>query len=96
MKTGKTVYTLSAQYKDNDPEIIGAYETPRAMILGLATAVGAYHHEERPLAIAKAVAHAVFDMMTKAGGFASERDECRDGDTVYGYEAHDLFSDDDE
>ena len=87
---GKTVYTLTAAYKDNDPENLGVYGSPRALAVGIAKTVFKEAKEDGGLEYAvKAAALAVYDLMTLSG-FQSDRDECRYGQTVYGCESNEV------
>lgn len=89
---GKKVYILRASWKDSEPENVGVYDSPRAMVAGLAEAVFDAHSSDRDKrAVAKAVALAVYDLVS-ISDFESETDECRDGNTVYGWEAEEVQS----
>lgn len=80
------VYTLHSCYKDSDHESLGIYDSPRAMVAGLAAAIYEDHAAVRgakPKEIAKIVALAVFDFVSLYG-FKSDKEECQDGDTVFG------------
>ena len=92
---GKTVYTLESTYKDNDPETLGAYTSPRALAVGLAHRVAVDHQDDDVMSMAEAVGRAVFDLAA-AGGFRPERDEVRDGRTVYGFSTLELEGDGEE
>lgn len=87
MRTKKNkVYTLHSRYKDYDSERIGVYDSPRAMVAGLATDIYEDHaalRDAKPEEIAKIVALAVFDLVSLCG-FKSDEEECRDGNTVFG------------
>ena len=92
---GKTVYTLESTYKDNDPETLGAYTSPRALAVGLAYRGAVDHRDDDAMSMAVAVGRAVFDLVA-AGGFRPERDEIRDGRTVYGFSTLELEGDGEE
>lgn len=80
------VYTLHSSYKDIDSTNLGVFDSPRALVAGLATSIYEDHataRDAKPKEIAKIVALAVFDFVSLCG-FKSDRDECRDGDTVFG------------
>lgn len=89
---GKKVYILRASWKDSEPENVGVFDSPRAMVAGLAAAVFDDHSSDKDKrAVAKAVALAVYDLVS-ISDFESETDECRDGNTVYGWEAEEVQS----
>lgn len=80
------VYTLHSCYKDGDSTSLGVYDSPRAMVAGLAAAVYEDHAADKdadPKEIAKIVALVVFDFVALCG-FKSDREGCQDGDTVFG------------
>ena len=81
------VYTLRSRYKDDCvSESIGVYDSPRAVVAGLAADIYKDHaalRDAKPEEIAKIVALAVFDFVSLCE-FKSDREECRDGDTVFG------------
>lgn len=86
IKKNKKVYTLHSRYKDDDSESIGVYDSPRAMMAGLAADIYDDHaalRDAKPKEIAEIVALAVFDLVSICE-FKSDREECRDGDTVFG------------
>ena len=86
------VYTLHSSYKDGESESLGVFDSPRAMVAGLAEAVFDAHSSDRDKrAVAKAAALAVYDLVS-ISDFESETDECRDGNTVYGWEAEEVQS----
>lgn len=98
---GKKVYILQSTYKDGDPENIGLYDSPLAMVEGLATAVAAEANSRRvkgPMALAKAVARAVYAFSVVGAGLKQFADveECRAGDAVYGWEVDTVRSCQDE
>lgn len=83
----KEVYILQSTYKDGDPESCGVFDSPRSMAVGLARCVHADHQEDSVDDLVDVVALAVFDMfagMDTDDEFVS--DECRDENTVYGYD----------
>ena len=83
-KKKNKVYTLFSE-QDFDREDLGVYDSPRAMVAGLAAAIYEDHAAAKdadPKEIAKIVALAVFDFVALCG-FESDRDECQDGDTVF-------------
>ena len=93
---GKTVYTLESTYKDNDSETLGAYTSPRALAVGLARRVAVDHQDDDDvMSMAEAIGRAVFDLVA-AGGFRPERDEIRDGRTVYRFSTLELEGDGEE
>lgn len=89
----REVWSLRSFYKDGDPEGCGVFDSPRAMAVGLARIVNGDHEKDSRDEVVEAVALAVFDMF-----YRTDRDEpglqneCRDGDTVYGYEIDDVQS----
>ena len=92
------VYTLHSCYKDGDSETIGVYDSPRAMVAGLATVIYRDHaaaRDAKPEEIAKIVALAVFDFVSLCG-YKSDRVECLDGGTVFGCSEDEVQSLDDE
>ena len=90
---GKKVYILRASWKDSEPENVGVYDSPRAMVAGLAEAVFNDHKSDKDKKeVAKAVALAVYDFVSVSDFEENEVDECRDGDTVYGWEAEEVQS----
>lgn len=90
---GKKVYILRASWKDSEPENVGVFDSPRAMVAGLAEAVFNDHKSDKDkLKAAKAVALAVYDFVSVSDFGEDETDECRDGDTVYGWEAEEVQS----
>ena len=85
-KKKNKVYTLHSCYKDGDDMNIGVYDSPRALVAGLAAFIYRDHataRDAKPEKIVKTVALAVFDFVSLCG-FESDREECRDGDTVFG------------
>lgn len=92
---GKKIYILQSTYKDGDPENIGLYDSPLAMVEGLATAVAAEAKSrvKGPMELAKAVGRAVYALVV---GTELEPDadleECRVGNTVYGWEVDTVRS----
>lgn len=85
IKKNKKVYTLRSRYQD-DSESIGVYDSPRAVVAGLAASIYEDHmavRDAKPKEIAKIVALAVFDFVSLCR-FKSDREECRDGNTVFG------------
>ena len=89
----KEVWSLHSYYKDGDREGCGVFDSPRAMAVGLARCVHGNHQEDSRDDLVEAVALAVFDMF-----YSTDRDEpgledeCRDGNTVYGYDVDDVQS----
>ena len=87
------VWSLHSSYKDGEAESCGVFDSPRAMAVGLARIVNGDHEKDSRDEVVEAVALAVFDMF-----YSTDRDEpglqdeCRDGDTVYGYEIDDVQS----
>lgn len=80
------VYTLHSSYKDGDSTSLGVFDSPRALVAGLAASIYEDHaavRDAKSKEIAKIVALAVFDFVSLCG-FESDREECRDGDTVFG------------
>lgn len=87
------VWCLHSSYKDEDREVCGMFDSPRAMAVGLARLVHGDHQEDSRDDLVDVIALAVFDMfygMDPEDRFVS--DECRDGYTVYGCEANELQS----
>lgn len=93
---GKNVYILQCSYKDGDTENIGLYDSPLAMVEGLATAVTAEAggRARRPMELAKVVARAVYAFSVVGGGLKQFADveECRVGDAVYGWDVDTVLS----
>lgn len=94
---GKKVYILQSTYKDGDPENIGLYDSPLAMVEGLATAVAAEANSRRvkgPMELAKVVASAVYAFSVVGAGLEPDADveECRVGNDVYGWEVDTVRS----
>ena len=89
IQDGKPVWLLSASYKDGDGETCGVFDTPRAMAVGLARYVVDAHPElqDKPDELAALVASLVFGLFYKGPG---ESEECRDGDTAYGYDTQHI------
>lgn len=79
-----TVYILDARYKDNDDEILGAYDSLEALCVGFARSVaellrsGGDMHPH----IADTVARMMPSFLRVHG---AKEDECRIGGTVYGW-----------
>lgn len=93
---GKKVYILQSTYKDGDTENIGLYDSPLAMVEGLSAAVAAAADNlvEGPMELAKAVGRAVYAFSVLGAGLEPDADveECRVGNTVYGWEADTVRS----
>ena len=85
------VFTLHAAYKDNDPETLGVFRSGRAAA-ALAISVLGDHPDEPLEKVAKRIGKLVFDF-TANNRFEPERDECRDGKTVYGCDENDVEDD---
>lgn len=107
--TKKEVYTLTETYKDNDAEVIGAYNSKRAMIRGLAKRIAEeVTHDEKGylveadeyVEVAKKVAVVLADLIPSILGVEDwGRDEegcCRYGKSVFGYDIMPLESVDDD
>ena len=93
----KKVWSLHSSYKDGDREGCGVFDSPRAMAAGLARYVLGDHQKDSRDDLAKAVALAVFDMFYSTNrDEPGLQDECRDGDTVYGYEIDNVQTLDEE
>ena len=103
----KQVYTLTETYKDNDPDVIGAYDSKHAMVRGFAKQLalevvndelGFGDSEEKKSAcrIAKRIAVVLADLVpTILGAEEWGRDEegyCRYGKSVFGYDTMPLES----
>lgn len=93
---GKKIYILQSTYKDGNPENIGLYDSPLAMVEGLATAVAAEAKSRMkgPMELAKAVGRAVYAFSVVGAGLKPDADveECRVGNTVYGWEVDTVRS----
>lgn len=93
---GKKIYILRSTYKDGDTENIGLYDSPLAMVEGLSTAVAAAVNDlvKGPMELAKAVGRAVYVFSVVGTGLKPDADveECRVGNTVYGWEADTVRS----
>lgn len=89
IQDGKTVWLLSTSYEDGDRENCMIFDTPRAMAVGLAQCVVDDHPElqDRPGELAALAASLVFDLFYEGPG---ESEECRDGNTVYGYDTQNI------
>ena len=89
IQDGRPVWLLSASYKDGDGEVCGVFDTPRAMAVGLAQYAVDDHPEllDKPDELAALVASLVFGLFYKGTG---ESEECRDGNTVYGYDTQHI------
>ena len=96
---GNKVYILRSTYKDGGPVNIGLYDSPLAMIEGLATTVAAEVKDRvnGPMELAKAVGRAVYAFSVIGAGLESDTDveECRVGNTVYGWKTDTVMSCDD-
>lgn len=96
---GKKIYILQSTYKDGDSNNIGLYDSPLAMVEGLSTAVAAAVHNrvKGPMELAKAVGRAVYAFSVVGAGLKPDADveECRVGNTVYGWDAATVRSCDD-
>ena len=89
------VFLLEETYKDGDPEVIGAYDSMRAMINGLANRIadncildvfGASGKVgEKALKAIKETARSCATMIPSILHCDFADDECRRGNTVYGY-----------
>lgn len=89
----RCVYVLRSEYKGDGQENIGVYESPEALVEGLATVVAANHQGEKAMDVARAVGLAVYDFLALPGNFPpSEADECVDGDTRYGWDREEVLS----
>ena len=92
----KEVWSLHSSYKDGEAEGCGVFDSPRAMAVGLARLVHGAHQDDSRDDLVDAVALAVFDLFYRPENpRLSEpglQDECRDGDTVYGYEINEVQS----
>ena len=87
------VWSLRSSYKDEDTEICGVFDSPRAMAVGLARRVHGDHQDDSRDELVDVIALAVFDLfyrMAPESKYVS--DECRDGDTVYGCEVNEVQS----
>ena len=97
---GKKVYILQSTYKDGDSENIGLYDSPLAMVKGLATAVAAEvkGRVKGPMELAKAVGRAVYAFSVIGAGLKPYADveDCRVGNTVYGWDVDTVRSCEDE
>ena len=107
--TKKEVYTLTETYKDNDADVIGAYDSKRAMIRGLARRIAEeVTHDEKGylveadkyVEIAKKVAVVLADIIPSILGLEDwGRDEegcCRYGKSVFEYDTMPIESVDDD
>lgn len=103
--TKKEVYTLTETYNDGNPEVIGVYDSKRAMIRGLARNIAEeVTHEEKGylvkadeyVKVAKKVAVVLADLIPSILGEEDwGRDEegcCRYGKSVFGYDTMPLES----
>ena len=90
IQDGKQVWMLESTYKDGDPESCGVFDSPRAMAVGLSRCIVDDNPGVKDLyKLAGLVAALVFDMFYTGDG---ESEECRDGNTVYGYDIQKIQS----
>lgn len=96
---GKNVYILQCSYKDGDTENIGFFDSPLAMVEGLATAVAADANSrvKGPMELAKEIGRAVYAFSVVGAGLKQFADveECRVGNAVYGWDVGTVMSCDD-
>ena len=104
-KKDRQVFILTATYKDNDPETIGAYDSMQAMMRGLAKCVAEdviVEDANRGLPFDKLAEKVAVELADLIPAFFDEnypRDEegcIRYGKTTYGYETMDVESVEDE
>lgn len=91
----KEVFLLEETYKDGDPEVIGAYDSMRAMMNGLANQIandcildvfGATGKvSDKAMKAIKETARSCASMIPAILHCDFADDECRRGRTVYGY-----------
>lgn len=93
----RKVYVLTETYKDGDRENIGVYGSMRAMARGFAehiieqekarliTAVGAEDRAKDEETFDTDMAHKIADLLTALFDLDPSMEECRDGNTVYGW-----------
>ena len=104
-KKRKEVFILTATYKDNDPETVGAYDSMQAMMRGFAKCVAEEVIGESGIGglpfdkLAEKVAVELADLIPAFFDEDYPRDEegyIRYGKTTYGYETMDVESVEDE
>lgn len=94
----KKVYVLTETYKDGDRENIGVYGSMRAMARGFAehiieqekarvlfSAVGAEDRAKDEETFDTDMAHKIADLLMALFDLDPSTEECRDGNTVYGW-----------
>lgn len=89
------VFLLEETYKDGDPEVVGAYDSMRAMINGLASRIADDciadvfgvngKVSDKALKAIKETARSCATMIPSILHCDFADDECRRGNTVYGY-----------
>ena len=102
-KPKKEIYILQATYKDNDPEIVGAYDSMHAMMRGFAKLIASEVEDDNrnatPKDLVRMVAVALADLMPAffSDDFPRDEEDCiRYGNTTYGYEVLEMESVDSE
>lgn len=83
-----TVYTLHSQYKDNDEEVLGAFDSIEAMLSFFAKCVAEDYpnNEKEPAYVTALVARLTANLLGKG-----DADECVDGRTRYWYGEYDVM-----
>lgn len=99
---GKDIVFLLHETYEDETTTTGVYKSGEAMIEGLAESAAAIFLASRrfdskePSAeekeLARTVALAVYDFMRRPGMPESRADECRVGDTVFGFETVEVVS----
>ena len=100
MKTNGTVYLLEEEYKDNGPEIVGVFDSVKALCLGFADRIATDRFEACATAkekfdmpkyvedLARTVAKDVATLLPALLHVEWADDECIDGRTRYGVQEH--------
>lgn len=100
-KKDNYVYLLQSTYKECDPETLGAYKSMKRLCRGFADAIaqdclddfGEKDENSELSFMVKKVARKVARLLPDLLKTDFCEDECRDGRTVYGYEAVPVESD---
>lgn len=103
-KKDNNVYLLQSTYEECGPEILGAYKSMKGLCRGFADVVaqdclvdfGEKDENSDLAAMVKKVARKVARLLPDLLKVDFCEDECRDGRTVYGYEAMPVESDEDD
>jgi len=101
-KAGKDIVFLLHETYEDETTTTGVYRSGEAMIEGLAESAASIflasrrfdskEPSEEEKELARTVALAVYDFVRRPGVPASKADECRVGDTVFGFETMEVVS----